>query len=92
MLDLQPTTRPCTVFDNAAPWTLIHGEALAVLRDLPDASVDALITDPPYSSGGMMRGDRMTTPANKYSPRHQGYHTFSGDNRDAHSWAFWCAL
>ena len=28
--------------------TLYHGDALAVLRDLPSASVDAVITDPPY--------------------------------------------
>lgn len=27
---------------------LIHGEALSVLKTLPDASVDAVITDPPY--------------------------------------------
>jgi len=30
------------------PVTLYHGDALAVLRDLPSASVDAIITDPPY--------------------------------------------
>ena len=28
--------------------TLYHGDALAVLRELPSASVDAVITDPPY--------------------------------------------
>lgn len=28
--------------------TLWHGDALAVLRELPTASVDAVITDPPY--------------------------------------------
>ena len=28
--------------------TLYHGDALAVLRELPTASVDAVITDPPY--------------------------------------------
>ena len=28
--------------------TLYHGDALAVLRELPDASVDAIVTDPPY--------------------------------------------
>ena len=32
--------------------TLYHGDALAVLAELPEASVDALITDPPYSTGG----------------------------------------
>lgn len=35
--------------------TLYRGDALAVLADLPTASVDALITDPPYSSGGPTR-------------------------------------
>jgi site-specific DNA-methyltransferase (adenine-specific) len=28
--------------------TLIQGDCLEVLRDLPDASVDAVVTDPPY--------------------------------------------
>ena len=32
--------------------TLYHGDALAILAGLPDASVDGIITDPPYSSGG----------------------------------------
>lgn len=30
------------------PYTLHHGDCLAVLRTLPDASVDAVVTDPPY--------------------------------------------
>lgn len=30
------------------PYTLHHGDCLAVLRTLPDASVDAIVTDPPY--------------------------------------------
>lgn len=28
--------------------TLLHGDCLDVLRELPDASVDAVVTDPPY--------------------------------------------
>lgn len=39
-------------------WRMIRGDALAVLRDLPDASVDAVITDPPYSSGGRRENAR----------------------------------
>lgn len=35
----------CGGLDAAA---LHHGDALAVLRTLPDASVDAIVTDPPY--------------------------------------------
>lgn len=37
---------------------LVHGEALAYMRDLPNASVDALITDPPFSSGGRRENAR----------------------------------
>jgi len=29
-------------------WEVIHGDCLEVLRGMPDASVDAVITDPPY--------------------------------------------
>ena len=49
---------------NASPYysddraTLYGGDALAVLAALPSGSVDAVVCDPPYSSGGMVRGDR----------------------------------
>ena len=33
--------------------TLYRGDCLDVLRDLPDASVDTVITDPPYMIGFM---------------------------------------
>lgn len=33
-------------------WSLHHGDCLAWLRTLPDESVDAVVTDPPYSSLG----------------------------------------
>lgn len=75
--------------DAAAPWQVLPGEALAALRALPDGCCDALITDPPYSSGGMMRSDRMAAPNDKYSTR-RDYQMYSGDNRDGRSWAFWC--
>jgi site-specific DNA-methyltransferase (adenine-specific) len=29
-------------------WTLHEGDCLATMRQMPDASVDAVITDPPY--------------------------------------------
>ncbi len=31
--------------------TIIHGDSLSVLRELPDGCVDAIITDPPYGIG-----------------------------------------
>ena len=76
--------------------TLYHGDALAVLRELPTASVDAVITDPPYSSGGMVRGDR--TQAGNHR-KYSGTFTdagelpeFTGDSRDQRAYAYWCAL
>lgn len=73
---------------------LIRGDALEVLRGLPDGSVDALITDPPYSSGGFTRGDRMQDPNAKYvqSGTEIVRASFSGDNRDGRSWCYWMAL
>lgn len=76
--------------------TLYRGDALAVLQSLPDASVDALITDPPYSSGGMIRGDR-TAPGShrKYSGTITDANVlteFTGDSRDQRAYGYWCAL
>ena len=84
-------------------WKVIQGDCLDVLRSMPDASVDAVVTDPPYSSGGMVRGDRMATTANKYrgwSQNEDGsskapeaeYPDFTGDNRDQRGFMYWCAL
>lgn len=71
-----------------------QGEALDLLRAIPDDSVDMLCTDPPYSSGGFTRGDRTADPALKYCQGGEtlGRISFSGDNRDGRSWAYWCAL
>ena len=74
--------------------TLYLGDALAVLRTIPDASIDAVITDPPYSSGGLMRGDRATAGSHG---KYQGdavnlLPEFGGDSRDQRSYAYWCAL
>lgn len=74
--------------------TLYRGDCMEVLQSLSE-TVDALITDPPYSSGGMVRGDRaMQTTAAKYvqsgNARDAEHNQdFSGDNRDARSWGFW---
>ena len=82
--------------ETAPTARLIHGDALAALRDLPDASIDALITDPPYSSGGMMRGDRIQDVHTKYvqtdSEAGHALAAFTGDNRDQRGYGYWCAL
>lgn len=74
---------------------LYQGEALALLAELPDGSVDAVIADPPYSSGGSFRGDRTGMSARgKYvqSDAQHDLQDFSGDNRDQRAYAYWTAL
>jgi DNA modification methylase len=36
---------------------LRHGDCLAIMRDIPDASVDAVVTDPPYMVGAISVGN-----------------------------------
>lgn len=78
--------------------TIYHGEALDVLRQLPEGSCDVLLTDPPYSSGGMFRGDRTKDTKDKYTVPGGGggsafrivdYGSFAGDSRDQRSWSVW---
>ena len=80
--------------------TIYHGEACAVLSTLPEASCDVLLTDPPYSSGGMFRADRELSPDAKYRgwsqnadgsrrPPTAEYGTFGGDSRDQRSFMLW---
>lgn len=77
--------------------TTYHGDALAVLANLPAESVDALVTDPPYSSGGMTRADRAGQSVKaKYVQTGSGSQgrlaDFAGDNRDQRGYEYWCAL
>lgn len=72
---------------------LYLGDALQVIPALT-GDVGAVVTDPPYSSGGAFRGDRMAATSAKYqSSKHRGrYVEFSGDNRDQRSYGYWCSL
>ena len=83
---------------------MLKGDALAVLRDLPDASVDAVITDPPYSSGGAMRGDRTASTETKYlgwtssnadgekTQHKSGYAGSTGETRDQRGYLVWSSM
>lgn len=94
------TAEPYYSDDNV---TLYHGEALNVMASMDnDGFADVLMTDPPYSSGGMFRGDRAAAPESKYRGWSQSadgssrkptaeYGTFGGDTRDQLSWFRWCA-
>jgi site-specific DNA-methyltransferase (adenine-specific) len=80
-----------TIFDNGI---LFQGDALGVLRDLPDASVDAVLTDPPYSSGGLHAGARRAEPASKYQTTgtKRTYPPMLGDCKDQRSYTLWATL
>lgn len=75
-------------------WAVLPGDMFAALSRLPGATVDALITDPPYSSGGQFRGDRTQDTTTKYVQSGQALARadFAGDNRDQRSFLAWCTL
>jgi len=72
------------------------GDCLDILPKLPNGCVDAVVTDPPYSSGGAFRSDRTQSTSSKYLGSHGNAPKvgieFSGDSRDGHAFLFWCTL
>ncbi len=76
-------------------YTLHLGDCLEYLRTLPDGSVDAVITDPPYSSGGQFRGDRNQRTSLKYIQTdsiNTERSDFTGDNRDQRAFLAWATM
>jgi site-specific DNA-methyltransferase (adenine-specific) len=75
--------------------TIRHGDALTILPTLPACSVDAVITDPPYNSGGRTSTERGgQTARGKYvsgDARHE-LADFAGDNRDQRSYTYWLTV
>lgn len=74
--------------------SLHQGDSLAILRSLPASSVDTILTDPPYSSGGMTMSARQADPDQKYqqSGTKRSYPAMLGDNRDQRSFTLWASL
>lgn len=74
---------------------LYLGDCLSILPHLAEGSVDAVVTDPPYCSGGQFRGDRMGTTSSKYV-RTDSLETcrieFNGDTRDQRAFLAWASL
>ncbi|MGY2036601.1 DNA-methyltransferase [Nocardia gipuzkoensis] len=75
---------------------IIHGEALASMRTLTSGRFDALITDPPYCSGGTTNTDRTARSAIQ---KYVSSDSVSGkampdfpDQRDQRSFTMWCTL
>lgn len=83
-----------TPFFAAPGCALYHGESLRLLRQFPEASVDAAIADPPYCSGGFSIGEKAQDPRKKYCQDGNdcGRPSFGGDTRDQRSFRMWGAL
>lgn len=76
-------------------WTIHQGDALTVLPTLPTGTIDALITDPPYNSGGRTPKERRSATARtKYvsSDAQHDLADFAGDNRDQRGYLAWLTL
>lgn len=76
--------------------TIYHGDALDVLPEL--SGIGAVITDPPYSSGGAFRGDRARRTSAKYHDQTASDEAaahlpdFTGDSRDQRGHLVWSTL
>lgn len=69
--------------------SLFLGDCLELMKNIPDDSVDMVLADPPYSSGGLFAGDRKQSTRTKYTDsEYHGaarFQNFSGDNMDQRS-------
>ena len=78
--------------------TLYNCDAFRACWALEDAGrkIDAILTDPPYSSGGLHRSDRAGDTVTKYvtsgSKRADYIPQFAGDNRDQRAYGAWLGL
>ena len=72
--------------------TIYHCDCMGILHDL--SGLGAVVTDPPYSSGGAFRGDRTQSTVAKYVQTGTAAYRpeFAGDNRDQRSFLVWCSM
>jgi site-specific DNA-methyltransferase (adenine-specific) len=73
--------------------TIYHGDCREIVPTL--GPVDAVVTDPPYSSGGQFRGDRAQKPSMKYVNTDNVLtcrQEFSGDNLDQRAFLSWAGM
>lgn len=82
------------VLEGRARWSVINEDSLLFLQSCPSEVFDAVISDPPYSSGGQFRGDRARPTTEKYVQTGTKIErpNFVGDNRDGRSFIAWCVL
>lgn len=68
---------------------LMQGDCLVLMQDIPDSSVDMVLCDPPYCSGGLFAANRQASTKTKYTDASYNgasrFPSFSGDNMDQRS-------
>ena len=71
---------------------IYHADALDLMAGFD--GIGAIVTDPPYSSGGQFRGDRAQATSAKYvQTGTKAYRPeFGGDNRDQRAYLVWSTL
>lgn len=91
-LDLE--IRCMEAFYSDSSVTLYQGDAWQILRCLPTDSVDALITDPPYSTGAATLAGKQAAPAVKYQQTGtvKQYPEMLGDGKDQRSFFAWAVM
>lgn len=74
--------------------SLFSGDTMRLLPRLEPESFDAVITDPPYCSGGTTAGERRRSPEEKYAQNGEtcGRPTFGGDGKDQRSFTWWTMM
>ena len=74
-------------------WRILHGDTLKLVKAFQPGIFDAVITDPPYASGGTKQNERNRTTNQKYSSMSaaNALPDFDGDNKDQRSWTHWMA-
>ena len=77
---------------NKEPWEIIHGDSLKLLSSFEPGSFNAVITDPPYASGGRTQAEKNKATTQKYSSMGKDAPpAFEGDAKDQRSWTSWAA-
>lgn len=75
---------------------LIFGETVTTLTRLSERGeqFEAIVTDPPYASGGLHLGTKSQSTREKYiqSETKKTHHNFDGDARSQLGWMTWCSL
>lgn len=68
---------------------IIEGNCIDIMQKIPDQTIDAIITDPPYCSGGRSINARQQKTTQKYENHQMGRPDFVGDAKDSRSWFRW---